>query len=320
MASTNQRRPNPVFNFIFTYNNYTAQGEEELKGWLALHAKYAVYGHEIAPSTGTPHLQGYISLRKKMRMTTLQGKMREINVNLSLQVAKASANENRVYCTKADKDNFFECGDINHCSSVRSDLREVTEQIAAGKRLYEIYESNRTCFIQYHSGIKSAVALEEKILCPKVRNDLTVSVFYGEAGTGKSHRAVEICNAGKLDYFFCNSPQGGVVWWDGYDREPAVIIDDFKGWIKPHDLWRILDKWELRLPTKGSIRYAFYTHVFITSNYPPLSWYSDEVVFDRQALLRRLHNIHLYGWDQSGQRVPPDNVVIVEEKNDKPYQ
>lgn len=318
MASTQQRRPNPVFNYIFTYNNYTNDGEEALKGWLALNAKYAVYGHEIAPSTGTPHLQGYLSLRKKMRMTTLQGKMREINVNLSLQVAKGSANENRVYCTKADKENMFECGDINHCSSIRSDLRELTEQITAGKRLYEVYESNRACFIQYHAGIKTAIGLEEKLLCPKVR-DLTVSVFYGSAGTGKSHTAVQICNDLKLGYFFCNSPQGGIVWWDGYDREECIIIDDFKGWIKPHDLWRLLDKWELKLPTKGSQRYAFYTHVFITSNYAPLNWYSDEVIFEREALTRRLHNVHLYGWDQTGQRKPPDNVVIVEEKNERPY-
>jgi len=311
-------RPNPIFNYIFTYNNYTNEGEEALKQWLALNAKYAVYGHEVAPTTGTPHLQGYLSLRKKMRMTTLQGKMREINVNLSLQIAKASANENRVYCTKADKDNLFECGDINACSSVRSDLREVAEKIREGKGIYDVYESNPTTFIQYHAGIKAAVALEEKKLCPNIR-EVTVSVFYGDAGTGKTHTAVEICNAMKMEYYFANSPQGGLVWWDLYDREPAIIIDDFKGWIKPHDLFRILDKYQFRLPVRGAVRYAFYTHVFITSNYAPLTWYSDEVIFERQALLRRLHNVHLYGWDQSGDRKPPDNVVIVEEKTDRPY-
>lgn len=311
-------RPNPVFNFIFTYNNYTEIGEEALKQWLALNAKYAVYGHEVAPTTGTPHLQGYISLRKKMRMTTLSGKLRDINVNLSLQVAKASANENRAYCTKADKDGFFECGDINHCSSSRSDLREVSEQIKKGKRIDEIFEDNGTTFIQYHAGIKAAVALVEKKICPKIR-ELTVSVFCGRAGTGKTHTALDICTSLGVDYYIANSPQGGLIWWDLYEREPAIIIDDFKGWIKPHDLFRILDKPTLRLPVRGAVRYAFYTHVFITSNYHPNEWYSDEVVFEREALMRRLHNIHIYGWDQSGNRIPPDNVVIVEEKNEKPY-
>lgn len=223
-----------------------------------------------------------------------------------------------VRLTKADKDGFFECGDINHCSSVRSDLREVAETIKSGKRLYEVYDSNRTTFIQYHAGIKTAIGLEEKMLCPKKR-DITVSVFYGDARTGKSHTAVEICESLGMEYFFCNSPQGGLVWWDGYDREPAVIIDDFKGWIKPHDLFRLMDKYELRLATKGAVRYAFYTHMFITSNFAPLTWYSDEVIFDREALLGRIHNIHLYGWDQSGQRIAPDNTVIVEERSQRPY-
>lgn len=311
-------RPNPIVNYIFTYNNYTNEGEEALKQWLAVNCKYAIFGHEVAPSTGTPHLQGYLSLRKKMRMTTLQGKMREIKVNLSLQVAKASANENRVYCTKADSDNFFEVGDINQCSSVRSDLREVAENIKKGKRIDEIFDENGSTFIQYHAGIKAAVALVEKKLCPKER-DITVSVFCGNAGTGKTHTAVNICNAMGMEYYIANSPQGGLVWWDLYEREPAVIIDDFKGWIKPHDLFRILDKYQLRLPVRGAVRYAYYTHVFITSNYHPREWYSDEVIFEREALFRRLHNIHIYGWDQSGERKPPDNVVIIEEKTDRAY-
>jgi len=311
------RRPNPIFNYIFTYNNYTNEGEEALKNWLGLNAKYAVYGHEIAPSTGTPHLQGYISLRKKMRMTTLQNKFKEIKVKLSLRTAAASAIHNRNYCTKADQSNFFECGDINACSSIRSDLRESAELIEKGKNLEEVYTANRTCFIQHHSGIKAALALEEKILCPKERN-ITVSVFYGQSGCGKSHTAVDICNKMGLKYFFVNSPQGGLVWWDGYDREPCVILDDFKGWIKPHDLWRILDKWECRLPTKGAVRYAFYTHFFITSNYPPDKWYSDEVVFERDALFRRLHNIYLYAWSGTG-RDPENDVTIIHEKNTREY-
>jgi len=310
---------NPVFNYIFTYNNYTKKGEIALKEWLALNAKYAIYGHEVAPTTGTPHLQGYISLRKKMRMTTLQGKFKVLKVKLSLKCARGSAQKNRVYCTKEDPEHFFECGDINACSSARNDLREMAEQIKAGKRLREVYESDRVTFIFHHAGVKSAMAVEEKILCPKIR-EVTVSVLCGNAGTGKSHQAVEICNSMNMEYFICNSPQGNLLWWDGYDREPAIIIDDFKGWIKPHDLFRILDKYEYRLPTKGAMRYAFYTHVFITSNYHPREWYNDEVIFERQALFRRIHNIHLYGWGQGDSRVPPDDVVIVEEKNERPYE
>lgn len=50
--------------YVFTYNNYTPEGEAALKAWLGKNTKYAVYGHEVAPTTGTPHLQGYFSLKK----------------------------------------------------------------------------------------------------------------------------------------------------------------------------------------------------------------------------------------------------------------
>ena len=47
-------------HFCFTYNNYTEEGEEILKAWLAEFTKYACFGHEIAPTTGTPPYQQYL--------------------------------------------------------------------------------------------------------------------------------------------------------------------------------------------------------------------------------------------------------------------
>jgi len=39
-------------NFCFTYNNYTGDGEKFLRDFLTENCKYAVYGHEVAPTTG----------------------------------------------------------------------------------------------------------------------------------------------------------------------------------------------------------------------------------------------------------------------------
>lgn len=313
-------RRNPVFNYCFTYNNYTPEGEEELKKWLTENTKWSVFGHEKAPTTGTPHLQGFLSLKKKQRMDALQRKFGELNIGLTLLVANGSPQSNLTYCSKEDPDGFWQCGDIRICGQgSRSDRVELAEEIQSGKNLQEIYETNRARYLQYHNGIKAALILEEKILCPKLRNDLTVTVFCGEAGTGKTHTAYSICTALGFEPYMVNSPQGGLVWWDGYDRDMAVIIDDFKGWIKPHDLFRVLDKYPYRVPYKGGYRMAFYTHVFITSNYHPSQWYSDDVVFERQALFRRIHNLHIYGWNQGEGRDPQNDVTILEEKSLKPY-
>lgn len=99
------------YNYCFTYNNYTEEGEEELKSWLVSFAKYAIFGHEIAPTTGTPHLQGYMSLIKKSTMQAIQNKLQKLAVKLSLIFASGTAAQNRVYCTKDEK--FWEHGELN---------------------------------------------------------------------------------------------------------------------------------------------------------------------------------------------------------------
>ena len=103
--------PHARNNYCFTWNNYTPELEGQFRSWLEFNCKYAIYGHEIAPVTGTPHLQGFFSLKTKKRMTTLQKRFGENHIKLALFVAKGSAQQNRAYCTKADKENYFEHGE-----------------------------------------------------------------------------------------------------------------------------------------------------------------------------------------------------------------
>lgn len=51
--------------YIFTLNNYSPQEEELIRfGYDEGFFSYVIYGYEIAPTTGTPHLQGYFELYK----------------------------------------------------------------------------------------------------------------------------------------------------------------------------------------------------------------------------------------------------------------
>lgn len=99
------------FNYMFTYNNYTEEGEEKVKKWLTDNCKYAVFGHEVAPTTGTPHLQGYLSLQKKKTIKSLQKIFKKLDIGLAIKNADGSATSNRKYCSKDG--NFWECGEIN---------------------------------------------------------------------------------------------------------------------------------------------------------------------------------------------------------------
>lgn len=290
------------FNFRFTYNNYTEDGERELKLWLKEYCKYAVYGHEIAPTTGTPHLQGFFSLIKRQRITALQKQFQLKNIGLAILKADRSAEKNRIYCLKEDPTNFFEHGNITLCGAgARTDLTEITCKIKDGANIESVAMEYSEEWVKYKSGFRDLHAIVRKRKVTEER-DITVCVYYGASGTGKTKRAVDECKQMGLGApFICIHPNGDTLWFNNYDGEKGLVIDDFYGWIKPAELYRFLDKYKCQIPYKGGYTYAEWTNVWITSNNGPDDWYSQKTKtrLDPRALQRRLHNIEKYEIDMT---------------------
>lgn len=57
--------------WVFTLNNYTDSDIERLES-LPYPEYFVVFGQEVAPSTGTPHLQGFIRFSKRVRRTGVE--------------------------------------------------------------------------------------------------------------------------------------------------------------------------------------------------------------------------------------------------------
>jgi len=107
-------------------------------------------------------------------------------------------------------------------------------------------------------------------------------VFWGKTGSGKSRRAWE--EAGMEAY--CKDPR--TKFWDGYQMEANVVIDEFRGGIDISHLLRWLDRYPVRVEIKGSSRPLVAKKIWITSNISPEVWYPllDEETL--AALMRRL--------------------------------
>lgn len=297
------KKPGPRFNFRFTYNNYNEEGENKLKNWLKENCKYACFGHELAPTTGTPHLQGFFSLIKKSRITTIQKILQKRGIALAILKADASAEDNRKYCSKEDPQNFFECGDINLAGAgARTDLTEITCKIKDGTDIESIALDYSEHWVKYKSGFRDLHAIVKK---RKINDErmVTVSVYFGASGTGKTKRCIDECKKMGMAPFICIHPNGDTLWFQNYNGELGLIIDDFYGWIKPAELYRYLDKYKCQIPYKGGYTFAEWTHVWITSNNPPDHWYSAKVKerMDSRALMRRLHNIERYEIDMTNE-------------------
>lgn len=112
-------------------------------------------------------------------------------------------------------------------------------------------------------------------------------VYWGPTGTGKSRTAWE--QAGMEAYV--KDPL--TKWWCGYRGQPFVIIDEFRGIINISHLLRWLDRYPVRVETKGSSQPLLAVKFWITSNLEPSQWYPELDAKTLEALLRRLVIINL---------------------------
>ena len=56
-------------SYLFTWNNYDEASIEYLRSEITAKAKYVIWGKEVAPTTGTPHLQGFVSFPNAKTMS-----------------------------------------------------------------------------------------------------------------------------------------------------------------------------------------------------------------------------------------------------------
>lgn len=153
MPQTSHRR------YVFTLQNYTPAQVELIRAAAnSPHFIYVVFGREVAPTTGTPHLQGFFVLKNAL---TRSGALAHLGVQCHLEPARGTSVQAAQYCKK-DGD-FEEWGILPSQQGRRTDLEEVIEWIDAfGKEnqrppsAREIAEAQPTAFIRYRNVVELA--------------------------------------------------------------------------------------------------------------------------------------------------------------------
>lgn len=248
--------------------------------------RFLCYQKEKCPTTERIHYQGYVEVKKAYRLKALQTLLGDPTMHV--EPRRGTPQEAAAYCRKeasrVQGTTFVEFGELGGHQGKRSDLAEVADMVMGGSAVSTIARDNPTTFIRYGRGIRDLafIAMEER---SKEFRKLKVLVLWGEAGCGKTRAA---CFLGKNDWFIMEQPNAGTLWWDGYNGESTIIIDDFYGWVKYATLLRLLDGHRQRLAIKGGFTYALWTRVVITSNKPPRDWYSHGMT---PALQRRINMI-----------------------------
>lgn len=238
--------------------------------------------------TGTKHYQGVFYTKESETCTRLRKKFPGCGYLAPVKSTKGAVN----YCGKTDSriEGPWESG-IMPEQGKRNDLLECKSIIDRGGGMGELFEHQFSNAVRYGRGLKEYVNLVNK---DKVRKWQTTCYCYiGDAGMGKTQAAsIEAAKWGGGTYWL--TLEGGTfgkVWWDGYEGEENIIIDEFNCQIKLADFKRLIDSSPLKLPIKGGMVNFLGKRIWICSNKMLDAWYYKAAPpgTERNALLRRLH-------------------------------
>jgi hypothetical protein len=149
-----------------------------------------------------------------------------------------------------------------------------------GKSLDDVIIDDFQTYARYRNGFKDLDRVLNKRRAKKYR-PIEVEVLYGPTGTGKTTRAMK-----EADFKIEGSR---LEWWDGYDGEKVIVIDEYNNDVKITRLLNILDNWKLSLPVKGGFTQAKYEKVIITTNLTPEEFHNQAKECHRKALFRRIN-------------------------------
>jgi len=239
-----------------------------------------MYNKLIKIETGTPHLQGYLVWVHAKSIAATRGLLPGCHI----VVARGTHSQNRAYCKKIrpidpePNATVYERGDIpaDPADKGRDELlrwQGAWEAAKAG-RIEDVPADIR---VRQYSSIRR---IERDFMPAMERLPGPCGVWiHGESGAGKS-RAV-------LDQFPELYPKPRNQWWDGYQGELVVLIDDVDKFdVK---LGGKLKHWADAYPfigeTKGGSGKIRPKRLFVTSQYKIEDIWQDQET--RDALLRR---------------------------------
>ena len=244
---------------------------------------------------GTRHFQAYFQFHKKQKFKTFRNKLEKagIKMNWSLQDAQASKQKNVDYCTKPTGEWQYQTGAVKFSTTLseepiwfnpdglknlkgkgtRSDLNAVNKAIDEGMTMAEIAVQFPNQFVRCHRGLEKRIFTLRSNQAKAASHKKLCFLLFGPSGTGKTTDVLERTfpeqYGFKRDVFIVDA-SAGKLWFDGYNFEKVLLIDELTPNQLSHTtLCRLLDDTYYRGEIKQGHTTTNFQYIFITSNYPP---------------------------------------------------
>jgi len=292
-------------SFCFTHNNYSDDDVVRYRSFTATFCQFIAWGCETAPSTGTPHLQGYLWTCREHTLQQVKRKCPGAAVfvpgkNKGPDYWLRSGHDGRVgYIFKEDdgEQHGMPPSEADHAAQVppgqgsQTSLLAVKEAIDSGKNCEQLqidlehfgtFAKHQRFFETYQCLVRRRkVFAKPEVIC-----------YYGKTGVCKTRRVYDEHAYSDLSSFYVHPPQMGQ-WFDGYAGHPTVLFDEFRGGIPFGMLLNITDGYpNIKVQVKGGSVYWSPTKIFFTSSLHPKDWYPNLHSEDKlDQLLRRIDRI-----------------------------
>lgn len=243
--------------------------------------KYLLQGDEVGAG-GKEHVQGFVIFRNPRALT---GVIKEFK-GVHWEICNGSIEQNVAYCKKEGR--WTEEGEVPVGAGTRTDLLKVGDMVARGMTDEEIINTGPDeagTWVRNYRGIREARRVLNR---HKVRDwEMDVRIYWGATGTGKTRSVYE--EFGVENVYVKTVGK----WWDGYDGEHVVLIDDFDPsncFDIQFDMYlKLLDRYPMKVEVKGGFEQFLSKVIVFTSNYNPAEWFTYKM--NRDAFFRRVRTL-----------------------------
>jgi len=260
----------------------------------------------LGEEKGTPHVQCVLYRRGGLNYKKICKAFKGLRLTSAFN---EDYDTMRAYCTKEETSvagSQFEAGAKPVNGGAPKKLEALINEVKGGEittleaaidsygptamRVYKGVER----YISMKTSAKPSVPADPRIPRERVMNLLW---YYGMAGTGKSSRAKLYCHLNGLTLFEKTSEMKQ--WWDGYQNEDAILLDDFRASdMTFHSFLQLTDpyrKLEHKVQVKGGDMLLKAKVIIVTSPRHPIDIWkcTRKEDNDWQQLKRRLTSVGL---------------------------
>lgn len=257
--------------------------------------RYIVFQQEVGARKKRIHLQGYVEAYNPHRWPTGWKRLLfqfGIGNHVHLKPRRGTREQAQAYCKKEAtripgpgngpwEFGLFEAGG----QGKQSELREAAASLLQHRNLSRL---------QPHVLARHSRGLRDLLYIHAPRRDYTeggcrVYWFYGPGGTGKSYTATKL-----FPGHYRKNPFN--IWFDNYNGQGSVIIDDYDPTVKPgiglahFKLW--FDVYDYEEQVKGAFVPLAAKTWIVTSNYDYLDLRFATTQENRAAWTRRITNVY----------------------------